>query len=111
MRAMEGTDEEALWRGIRESTPQFLRDAGKRRGPACFVRALRRGARAGVIAVAGRRSRGLGRLLWLLRAGSDLTIIADPAGTSVVEFAPQEFREENGVPNEELGRGRETILR
>jgi glycolate oxidase FAD binding subunit len=25
MRAIEGTEEEALWRGIRESTPQFLR--------------------------------------------------------------------------------------
>ena len=91
--------------GVRESTPQFLRDARKWRRGACFVRALRSGPRAGALCRRRHRARGIGRLLWLFRQAAELRIL--PVGTSVVEFAPQDFREIQRV----YGRGPETILR
>jgi hypothetical protein len=100
MRAMEGTEEEALWRGIRESTPQFLR--ARENGAVLRV--------SSVLSDVGRVMESLPSLA-VARAGSgvcygyfeqasDLT--HSPTGSSVIEFAPQGFREKNGVPNQEL---------
>jgi glycolate oxidase FAD binding subunit len=100
MRAMEGTEEETLWRGIRESTPRFLR--ARENGAVLRV--------SSVLSDVGRVMESLPSLA-VARAGSgvcygyfeqasDLT--HSSAGTSVIEFAPQGFREKNGVPNEEL---------
>src|SRR5580698_10285468 len=100
MRAMEGTEEEALWRGIRESTPQFLR--ARENGAVLRV--------SSVLSDVGRVMESLPSLA-VARAGSgvcygyfeqasDLT--HSSTGTSVIEFAPQGLREKNGLPNEEL---------
>jgi glycolate oxidase FAD binding subunit len=100
MRTMEGTDEEALWRGIRESTPQFLR--AQENGAVLRV--------SSVLSDVGRVLESLPSLA-VARAGSgvcygyfeqasDLT--HSSTGTSVIEFAPQGLREKNGLPNEEL---------
>ena len=90
-RVLEGAEEEALWRGIRETTPQFLREHEN----------------GAVVRVSCGLS-DVGRVLDALparavaRAGSGVCYgyfeqaadVRFPAiGTSVVEFAPQDFRE------------------
>ncbi len=95
MRVLEGADEDALWSGIREMTPQFLRTHAN-------------GAVLRVSCVLSDVARVLEALpaQALARAGSGVcygyfeqaTDLNDPlqlpqAGTSVVEFAPQNFRE------------------
>jgi glycolate oxidase FAD binding subunit len=100
MRAMEGTEEEALWRGIRESTPQFLR--AQENGAVLRV--------SSVLSDVGRvmeslpsqavARAGSGVCYGYFEQASDLT--HSSTGSSVIEFAPQGFREKNGVPNEEL---------
>ena len=92
-RVVEGAEEETLWRGIREATPEFLREYDN-------------GAVVRVSCVLS----DVGRVLEFLparavaRAGSGICYgyfgrAADlrlpPVGTSVVEFAPQGFRESN----------------
>src|ERR1700722_3321446 len=91
MRVLEGADEEELWRGIREATPQFLRthEDGAVLRVSC------------VLSDVGRVLEALPEQA-LARAGSGVCYgyfpqAADlrhaPVGTSVVEFAPGEFRE------------------
>ncbi len=100
MPVLEAAAEQALWRDIRESTPQFLR-------------AHPEGAVLRVSCVLS----DVGRVLEALpsqavaRAGSGVCYgyferaaeVRHPAvGTSVVEFAPQHFRENGGHPNTNL---------
>jgi glycolate oxidase FAD binding subunit len=100
MRALEGAEEEALWRDIRETTPQFLRTHPD-------------GAVVRVSCVLS----DVGRVLEALppqaiaRAGSGVcygyfeqaaSLRYPPVGTSVVEFAPQQFRETGGLQNTNL---------
>ena len=92
-RVLEGAEEDALWQGIREATPQFLREHEN-----------------GAVLRVSCGLADVGRLLDALparavaRAGSGVCYgyfeeAADarfPAvGTSVVEFAPQSYRESN----------------
>jgi glycolate oxidase FAD binding subunit len=100
MRVVEGADEETFWRGVRESTPLFLRT--RENGAVLRVSC--------VLADVGRV------LEWmpahaLARAGSGVCygyfdnaseLRHPPIGTGVVEFAPQDFRERGGLPNAEL---------
>jgi glycolate oxidase FAD binding subunit len=92
MRVLEGADEEALWIGIREATPQFLRTHEN-------------GAVLRVSCVLSDVGRVLDSLpaQALARAGSGVCYgyferVADlrhpPVGASVVEFAPPNFRED-----------------
>jgi len=95
MRVVEGADEETLWRGVRESIPLFLRTREN-------------GAVLRVSCVLS----DVGRVLESLpehasaRAGSGVCygyfdhaaeLRHPPAGTSVVEFAPQDFRESSDL--------------
>jgi glycolate oxidase FAD binding subunit len=91
MRGVEGDEEEALWRGIREATPQFLR-------------AHENGAVLRVSCVLSEVGRVLESLpaQALARAGSGVCygyfeqvseVRYPPVGVSVVEFAPSDFRE------------------
>ena len=92
---VEGADEEALWRGIREATPLFLRTREK----------------GAVLRVSSVLS-DVGRVLEAMpdyataRAGSGVCYgyfdnAADlrhaPIGTSVVEFAPGDYREKGDL--------------
>jgi glycolate oxidase FAD binding subunit len=90
-RALEGAEEEALWRGIREATPQFLREQEN-------------GAVVRVSCVLSDVGRVLGDLpaQAAARAGSGVCygyfeqaaeLFHPSMGTSAVEFAPQGFRE------------------
>ena len=97
-RVREGAEEDALWRGIREATPQFLRE--HENGAVLRV--------SSVLADVGRVLDSL-PVQALARAGSGVCYgyfehapdLRDsshaarwpPVGTSVVEFAPQAFRE------------------
>jgi glycolate oxidase FAD binding subunit len=95
MRAVEGAEEEELWRGIREATPQFLRTYPN-----------------GVVLRVSCVLSDVGRVLEslpaqaLARAGSGVCYgyfeqsgdLQYPAvGTSIVEFAPQDFREKHAL--------------
>jgi len=100
MRTLEAMEEDALWREIRERTPQFLRTHP-----------------AGAVVRVSCVLSDVGRVLEALpgeaiaRAGSGVCYgyFADardlrhpPVGTSVVEFAPQQFRESGGIENASL---------
>jgi glycolate oxidase FAD binding subunit len=90
MRVVEGADEETLWRGIREATPLFLRT--RENGAVLRV--------SSVLSDIGRVLESLPEYA-SARAGSGVCYgyfddAADlrhtPIGTSVVEFAPADFR-------------------
>ena len=93
MRVLEGAEEEALWSGIREATPRFLRTHEN-------------GAVLRVSCVLSDVGRVLDSLpaQALARAGSGVCYgyfeqarrlcRHPPVGTSVVEFAPPDFREQ-----------------
>ncbi len=96
MRAVEGADEETLWRGIREATPQFLRM--HENGAVLRV--------SSVLSDVGRVLESLPAQA-LARAGSGVCygyfeqaaeLRHPPMGTSVVEFAPHGFRESAALP-------------
>ncbi len=113
MRVVEGADEEALWRGIRESTPLFLRT--RENGAVLRVSSVLSDVGRVLESLPEQRigARGLGCLLWLLRQRSSICGIP-PAGASVVEFAPPDFREGGGLPSRDLWpqlHRPETILR
>jgi glycolate oxidase FAD binding subunit len=95
MRVLEGGEEDALWHGVREATPQFLRTHPN-------------GVVLRVSCVLGDVGRVLESLpaQALARAGSGVcygyfeqaTELQYPAlGTCVVEFAPQNFREKHAL--------------
>jgi len=91
MRVLEGGDEEALWRGIREMTPQFLRthDDGAVLRVSCVLSDVGRVLEA-LPAQALARA-GSGVCYGYFEQAADLRFAA--LGTSVVEFAPRDFRE------------------
>ena len=91
MRVLEGSDEQALWRDIRESTPQFLRThpSGAVLRVSCVLSDVDRVLEALPSQAMARA--GSGVCYGYFEQVADLRI--PPIGTSVVEFAPQEFRE------------------
>ncbi len=95
MRALEGTDERALWRDIRESTPQFLRNHpnGAVLRVSCVLSDVGRVLEA--LPPQAMARAGSGVCYGYFEQVSDLNdaVPIPPVGTSVVEFAPQEFRE------------------
>ena len=91
MRVLEGADEEELWRGIREATPQFLRthEDGAVLRVSCVLSEVGRVLEALPDQALARA--GSGVCYGYFARAADLRHA--PVGTSVVEFAPGEFRE------------------
>jgi glycolate dehydrogenase FAD-binding subunit len=91
MRRVEGADENALWRDIRESTPQFLRthENGAVLRVSCVLSDVGRVLEALPAEAVARAGSGVCYGYLEQAAAFHHSAI----GTSVVEFAPQEFRE------------------
>jgi glycolate oxidase FAD binding subunit len=91
MRVVERADEETLWRGIREWTPQFLRKHGNGAvlRVSCVLSDVGRVLES-LPAQASARA-GSGVCYGYFEQAAELRI--PPVGTSVVEFAPTDFRE------------------
>ena len=91
MRVVEGADEETLWRNVRESTPLFLRtrENGAVLRVSCVLSDVGRVLES-LPAHASARA-GSGVCYGYFDHAAELR--HPPAGTSVVEFAPQDFRE------------------
>jgi glycolate oxidase FAD binding subunit len=100
MRVLEGADEEALWLGVREATPQFLRthENGAVLRVSCVLSDVGRVLEA-LPADAVARA-GSGVCYGYFERAADLRHSA--IGTSVVDFAPHDFREKTGLPNNDL---------
>jgi hypothetical protein len=100
MRVVEGHDEEALWREIREATPRFLltRENGAVLRVSCVLSDVGRVLEA-LPAHASARA-GTGVCYGYFDKAAELR--CPPVGTSVVEFAPPDFREKAGLPNPDL---------
>lgn len=100
MRALEGADEEGLWRGIRETAPQFLRTYpnGAVLRVSCVLSDV--GAVLESLPARALARAGSGVCYGYFEHVSDLRY--PKVGTSVVEFAPHEFREKAGLHNPEL---------
>jgi glycolate oxidase FAD binding subunit len=92
LRALEGADEEALWSGIREMTPQFLRTHpdGAVLRVSCVLNDVGRVLES-LPAQASARA-GSGVCYGYFEQAADVK--HPPVGTSVVEFAPQNVRED-----------------
>jgi glycolate oxidase FAD binding subunit len=91
MRALEGADEQELWRGIREMTPQFLRthDTGVVLRVSCVLSDV--GRVLELLPAQALARAGSGVCYGYFERAAELRI--PPVGTSVVEFAPADFRE------------------
>jgi glycolate oxidase FAD binding subunit len=104
MRVLKESDEEVLWRNIRESTPHFLRthSNGAVLRVSCVLSDVGRVLEA-LPAQALARA-GSGVCYGYFEQASDLDDILrnPPPGTSVVEFAPQQYRENGGLQNTHL---------
>ncbi|HEX5229326.1 MAG TPA: FAD-binding protein [Bryobacteraceae bacterium] len=94
MRALQGADEEVLWRNIRESTPQFLRTHpdGVAVRISCLLSEV--GPVLDSLPAQGLARAGTGVCYGYFDRAADLRF--SRVGTSVVEFAPREFREKAG---------------
>jgi glycolate oxidase FAD binding subunit len=97
-RVREGAEEDVLWRSIREATPQFLREHenGAVLRVSCVLSDVGRVLDSLPVQAAARA--GSGVCYGYFDQASDLRDSNQagrwpPAGTSVVEFAPQAFRE------------------
>jgi glycolate oxidase FAD binding subunit len=92
MRTLEGADEEGLWHGIREATPQFLRTYpdGAVLRVSCVLSDVGRVLES-LPAQASARA-GSGVCYGYFEQAADVK--HPPVGASVVEFAPQNFRED-----------------
>jgi hypothetical protein len=95
MRVMEAADEEAFWRGICEATPQFLRtyENGAVLRVSCVLSDVGRVLES-LPAQALARA-GSGVCYGYFERAADLKFPS--VGTSVVEFAPPDFREQAGL--------------
>ena len=95
MRVLEGAGEEELWRGTREATPQFLRthQNGAVLRVSCVLSDVGRVLES-LPAQAVARA-GSGVCYGYFEQSGDLRY--PPVGTSVVEFAPPDFREKAGL--------------
>jgi glycolate oxidase FAD binding subunit len=94
-RAVEGGEEDALWRDIREATPQFLRehDNGAVVRVSCVLSDVGRVLETLPVRASARAGSGVcyGYFDQAPDPNHDVQIPA--LGTSAVEFAPQSFRE------------------
>jgi glycolate oxidase FAD binding subunit len=90
-RVREGAEEDVLWRGIREATPEFLRDHenGTVLRVSCVLSDVGRVLDSLPVLASARA--GSGVCYGYFEHSTDLR--RPPNGTSVVEFAPQAFRE------------------
>jgi glycolate oxidase FAD binding subunit len=90
-RVVEGVEEDVLWRGIREATPQFLRehDDGAVVRVSCVLSDIGRVLDSLPVQASARA--GSGVCYGYFEQAADLRW--PPIGTSIVEFAPQGFRE------------------
>jgi glycolate oxidase FAD binding subunit len=90
-RVVEGVEEDVLWRGIREATPQFLRehDDGAVVRVSCVLSDIGRVLDSLPVQASSRA--GSGVCYGYFEQAADLRW--PPIGTSIVEFAPQGFRE------------------
>jgi glycolate oxidase FAD binding subunit len=95
MRVLEGAAEEALWHGIREATPQFLRTHpnGVVLRVSCVLSDVGHVLES-LPAQASARA-GSGVCYGYFAQAAELRY--PPVGTSVVEFAPQDFREKHAL--------------
>jgi len=95
MRVVEGADEEGLWHGIRELTPQFLEKhpAGAVLRVSCVLSEV--GHVLESLPAQALARAGSGVCYGYFEQAADLRI--PPIGTSVVEFAPQDFREKSDL--------------
>jgi glycolate oxidase FAD binding subunit len=93
MRVLEGAEEEALWQGIRETTPQFLRthDQGAVLRVSCVLSDV--GPVLEALPAQALARAGSGVCYGYFEQAADLRF--PTVGTSVVEFAPPEFREKH----------------
>jgi len=96
MRVLEPSAEQSLWRDIREATPQFLRahPEGAVLRVSCVLSDVGRVLEALPSHAVARA--GSGVCYGYFERAADLRHL--PIGTSVVEFAPQHFRENGGHP-------------
>jgi glycolate oxidase FAD binding subunit len=94
-RVREGAEEDVLWRGIREATPQFLREHenGAVLRVSCVLSDV--GRVLDSLPVQALARAGSGVCYGYFEQASDLSQAGrwPPAGTTVVEFGPQAFRE------------------
>ncbi len=95
MRVLEGTEEEVLWQGIRETTPQFLRthDQGAVLRVSCVLSDV--GPVLEAMPAQALARAGSGVCYGYFEQAADLRY--PPVGTSVVEFAPPDFREKQDL--------------
>ncbi len=95
MRVLEGAEEEALWQGIRELTPQFLRTHDQ--GAVLRVSSVLSDVGAVLEAMPAQAlaRAGSGVCYGYFEQAADLRY--PPVGTSVVEFAPPDFREKQDL--------------
>jgi glycolate oxidase FAD binding subunit len=94
-RVREGAEEDVLWRDIREATPQFLRehDNGAVMRVSCVLSDIGRALEALPVQASARAGSGV-CYGYFERAPDPSQDLWHPAiGASVVEFAPQSFRE------------------
>ncbi len=94
-RTMEGADEEAFWRGIRETTPQFLREHERGAVVRVSCKLSDVGRTLDALPVPSTARAGSGVCYGYFEQAGDSThpSIVASIGTSVVEFGPQDFRE------------------
>lgn len=90
-RVVEGVEEDVLWRGIREATPQFLREhaGGAVVRVSCVLSDI--GRVLDFLPVQASARAGSGVCYGYFEQAADLRW--PPIGTSIVEFAPRGFRE------------------
>jgi glycolate oxidase FAD binding subunit len=96
-RVVEGAEEEALWRGIREATPQFLREhaSGAVVRVSCVLSDVGRVLDSLPVLASARAGSGVCYGYFEQAPGPSHDLRHPAIGTSVVEFAPQSFRESN----------------
>ncbi len=106
---LEGAEEEALWRRIREATPQFLgeHEDGAVVRVSCVLSDVGRVLDSLPARAAARA--GSGVCYGYFEQAADVRFPA--VGTSVVEFAPQSFRESSELWPHRVPMNQETILR
>jgi glycolate oxidase FAD binding subunit len=100
MRVVERSDEDALWRGIREATPLFLRT--RENGAVLRVSSVLSDVGRVLESLPERASARAGSGVCYGYFDNVLDLRHSAVGTSVVEFAPPAFREGGGLPGRDL---------
>jgi glycolate oxidase FAD binding subunit len=101
MRVLEGVEEEAFWRGIREATPQFLRayPEGAVLRVSCVLSDVGRVLEALPAQAIARAGSGVCYGYFERAADLNAALRIPPVGASLVEFAPPDFRQNAGLQN------------